>query len=154
MLHHNEQLFTVQTLGHAVVIGSRDVNKLQEFKRSLQLNFNNTQKVPNKCQWYSTDRLHICSGTSLKKKISGRTLDPIDISVSYMDSCDDDGVDLISRLYKYNNIKLFLLDDFTWNGGDSNVALDGNTLEWYPDFSLSLTHDIRIAYLENIIDNM
>lgn len=153
LLNHNEKLFTIQTLGHAVVIGSKDLNKLQEFKQSLQLHFTNTKKMPNKCRWYSTDRLHIYSDTKYNT-MSQNKLHANDISVSYIDIRDDDGVDLISRLYKYNNIKLFLLDDFTWSDGDSNMSLDGNTLEWYPDFSLSLTNEIRIAYLENIIDNM
>lgn len=154
LLHHNEKLFTIQTLGHALVIGSKDLNRLQEFKQSLQLHFTNTKKIPNKCRWYSTDKLHIYSDTKYNNTTSRNKLHANDISVSYMDIRDDDSVDLISRLYKYNNIKLFLLDDFVWSRGDSDVSLDGNTLEWYPNFSLSLTNEIRIAYLENIIDNM
>ena len=154
ILHHNEKLFTVQTLGHAVVIGSKDLNKLQEFKQSLQLHFNNTQKVPNKCRWYSTDRLHIYSDTKCNNTASQNKLDANDISVSYMNMHDEEGMDLIRRLYKYNNLKMFLLNDFIWGEEDSYVTLDGNTLECHPPFSLSLTDEIRIAYLENIIDNM
>ena len=153
VLHHNDKLFTVQTLGHALVLGSRDLDRMLSFKRLMDAEYSGARYVSNKCRLYTKDRLYLCSGAERSKTV-GSDFDPSDISVAYLDTSMPTGADLLHKVYGFNRAKLFMLEGFEWDKENAYVALEGHTMEYPSESHVPPTNAETIAYLENIVNNM
>ena len=153
LLHHNDKLFTVHTLGHALIIGSRDLDRMRSFKRLMDAEYRGSRRVPNKCRFYTSDCLHICSDTERPNMVADG-FDSRDISVAFFDTNMAAGVDLLHMVYGFNRAKLFMLEGFEWDPKNAYVALEGHTMECPLNPIDTPTDATRIAYLENIVNNM
>lgn len=150
VIHQDTKLFTIQTVKHALIITSMDDRKIQSLANTIYTYNKETHKLLNKCRMYQTDSLHIYENEGSIYTIK-------EIAASYIDINDEESKDFFTRLYDYNNVKLFYMENFDFDRSvhPPLLCIQGVTLEYTPlsDASISTEdhHSKIINYLEGII---
>ena len=150
VIHQDNRLYTIQTIKHALIVASTNVVKTRQLADTLHRYNARTDRLLNKCRMYQTDCLYICENPA-------STYSANDITVSYVDVDDVDGKDFLTRLYEFNNLKLFFMEDFDLDESESSplLSIQGVTLEYTPlsdaPSSMEEQNDKMINYLEGLL---